>query len=441
MFVDRVEIEVIAGDGGRGAATFRHEKYVPLGGPNGGDGGRGGSVILQVDPHLTTLLDFRYRRTYRAPRGEDGQSKDMFGRNGADLILKAPAGTLVYDADAGDLLGDLTRPGERLVAAAGGRGGRGNSHFASSTHQAPKFAEKGEPGERRRIRLDLKLLADVGVIGYPNVGKSSLVAAISAARPKIADYPFTTLTPNLGLVSAGALRSFVIADIPGLVENASEGCGLGHQFLRHIERTRLLVHVLDLSPTTGREPTQDFKIVNRELERYHVEPESHLNNLLNLPQVVALNKIDVADDKLVRHTQKTLSDGGYQVFPISATTHQGLSALVYYLMDYLESHPYLQPVADHLYLTVKDLPKRNLKDWSAVMEGRHRFRVSGDGIEKVVVMTDLDNREALSRLHRLFEKSGINRKLKELGAADGDTVVIREIEFEYYDENSHTLEL
>ncbi|MCL5283367.1 MAG: GTPase ObgE [Armatimonadetes bacterium] len=435
-----MEIEVIAGNGGRGAATFRHEKYVPWGGPNGGDGGRGGSVILQVDPHLTTLLDFRYHRTYRGTRGGDGHSKDMFGRNGADLILKAPCGTLVYDVDTGNLLGDLTDPDERLVLAAGGRGGRGNTHFVSSTHQAPKFAEKGEPGEIRRIRLDLKLLADVGVIGYPNVGKSSLVAAISAARPKIADYPFTTLTPNLGLVSVGPLRSFVIADIPGLVENASEGCGLGHQFLRHIERTRLLVHVLDLSPTTGRESIQDFKIVNRELERYQSEPATHLNNLAGLPQVVALNKIDVAEDDRVRSIQKRLSDDGFQVFPISATTHQGLIALVYYLMDYLDDHPYIQPAADHVYLTVKDLPKRNLKDWSAAIEDRHRFRVSGQGIEKVVMMTDLDNREALSRLHRLFEKSGINRKLKDLGALDGDTVVIRDIEFEYYDENSDALE-
>src|SRR5262245_16428476 len=271
MFVDQGEIEVKAGDGGNGAVTFRKEKFVPRGGPSGGDGGRGGGIVLEVDPHLSTLLDFRYKRHYKAERGGDGRSKDMYGKDSADLVLKVPPGTAAYDRDSGVLVADLIELGSRAMVAKGGVGGRGNAHFASSIQQAPKFAEKGEPGEERWLRLELKLLADVGLLGFPSVGKSTLIAAVSAARPKIAEYPFTTLVPNLGVVYMEPGKSFVMADLPGLIEGAHEGAGLGHQFLRHVERTRVLVHMLDISGMTGRDPLEDFRVINRELELYSPE--------------------------------------------------------------------------------------------------------------------------------------------------------------------------
>jgi GTP-binding protein len=315
MFVDEVEIEAQAGGGGNGSATFRTEKHVPRGGPNGGDGGRGGSVRMVVDPNLTTLLDFRYRHRYRAERGGDGGSKDMFGKNGADLVLKAPLGTVVTDVETGAVVADLSTPESVAVIARGGIGGRGNTHFVTSVHQAPKFAENGEPGERRQLRLELKLLADVGLLGYPNVGKSTLIAAVSAARPKIADYPFTTLVPNLGVVYVEAERSFVMADIPGLIEGAHQGQGLGHQFLRHVERTRLLIHLVDVSGMTGREPLRDFDVLNRELAL-------HSEKLASLPQIVALNKIDVATDPdAVAAIRQELEGRGFSVHTISAATH------------------------------------------------------------------------------------------------------------------------
>ena len=289
MFVDEVEIEVQAGNGGNGMATFRTEKFVPNGGPNGGDGGHGGSVVFKVDNNMTTLLDFRFRHLYKAVRGGDGQSKDMFGKNGGNLTLKVPLGTVVTDLETGEQIADLNTPDAKVTIARGGVGGRGNAHFATSIHQAPKFAEKGEPGEYKRLKLELRLLADVGLLGFPNVGKSTLISAVSAAKPKIANYPFTTLVPNLGVVRVEAERNFVMADIPGIIEGAHEGVGLGHQFLRHVSRSRLLIHLLDVSGMTGREPLQDFDILNRELELYDV-------HLAELPQIVALNKIDAIQD-------------------------------------------------------------------------------------------------------------------------------------------------
>src|SRR5579871_3421159 len=330
-FVDHVEIEVQAGDGGNGAVTFRKEKYVPHGGPNGGDGGRGGSVVLEVDPHLSTLLDFRYQRHYKAPRGGDGAAKDMFGKDGADLVLKVPPGTVVYDREADALLADLTALDARTVIAKGGVGGRGNAHFATSVRQAPKFGEKGEPGEHRDLRIELKLLADVGLLGYPSVGKSTLIAAVSAAKPKIADYPFTTLIPNLGVVYMEPHKSFVMADLPGLIEGAHEGVGLGHQFLRHVERTRLLVHVLDVSGMSGRDPLEDFRVINRELALYS-------ERIARLPQVVALNKMDVVTDtSAVDRLEEVLRAEGHEVFRISAVTREGLEPLLYHVWHRLEA--------------------------------------------------------------------------------------------------------
>ncbi len=321
MFVDEVEIHVRAGDGGRGCVSFRREKFVPRGGPNGGDGGRGGSVILEADEGLGTLLDFRYRRHYAAPRGGHGEGSDRHGANGGDLVLRVPVGTTVRERDTGLLLGDLTADGERLEIARGGRGGRGNARFATSTHRAPRHAEPGEPGEERGLRLELRLLADVGVVGFPNAGKSTLVARLSAARPKIADYPFTTLVPTLGLVRLDAERSFVIADVPGLIPGASEGKGLGLRFLRHLERTRVLVHLLDLDPATGRDPVEDWRTIQAELRAYSPE-------LAARPQLVAANKIDL--EGAAPRLKRVVAMGRRRrllVFPLAARTGHGLAEL------------------------------------------------------------------------------------------------------------------
>ena len=321
MFVDEVEIHVRAGDGGRGCVSFRREKFVPRGGPNGGDGGRGGSVILEADEGLGTLLDFRYRRHYAAPRGGHGEGSDRHGANGGDLVLRVPVGTTVRERDTGLLLGDLTADGERLDIARGGRGGRGNARFATSTHRAPRHAEPGEPGEERGLRLELRLLADVGVVGFPNAGKSTLVARLSAARPKIADYPFTTLVPTLGLVRLDVERSFVIADVPGLIPGASEGKGLGLRFLRHLERTRVLVHLLDLDPATGRDPVEDWRTIQAELRAYSPE-------LAARPQLVAANKIDL--EGAAPRLKRVVAMGRRRrlpVFPLAARTGHGLAEL------------------------------------------------------------------------------------------------------------------
>jgi GTP-binding protein len=431
MFVDQVEIEVKAGDGGNGAVTFRREKFVPRGGPSGGDGGRGGSIVLEVDPHLSTLLDFRYQHHYKAARGGDGQSKDMFGRDGADLVLKVPPGTMVYDRDTGERLADLTAPGQRAVVAQGGAGGRGNAHFATSVQQAPKFAENGEPGEHRRLRLELKLLADVGLLGYPSVGKSTLIAAVSAARPKIADYPFTTLVPNLGVVSIEPHKSFVMADLPGLIEGAHRGVGLGHQFLRHVERTRVLVHMLDVSGMTGRDPLEDFRAINRELALYS-------EDLAALPQVVALNKMDVAADPgMVRRVESALQIEGCRVFRISAATQQGLKPLLFHLWEKLEEARAGEPppsVEPEVHIRAER--KADLRDWTAHREADGAWVVQGRGVERLVVRTDLDNEYALRRLQRALERIGLNKRLKELGVKDGDTVRIGAAEFDFEDEDA-----
>jgi GTP-binding protein len=321
VFVDEVEIHVRAGDGGRGCISFRREKYVPRGGPNGGDGGRGGSVIVEADEGLGTLLDFRYRRHYTAPRGGHGEGSDRHGASGEDLVLRVPVGTTIHEPHAGVLLGDLTANGERLEVARGGRGGRGNARFATSTNRAPRRADPGEAGEERTLRLELRLLADVGVVGFPNAGKSTLVSRLSAARPKIADYPFTTLVPTLGLVRLDEERSFVIADVPGLIPGASEGKGLGLRFLRHLERTRLLVHLLDLDPATGRDPVEDWKTIQAELREYSPE-------LAARPQLIAANKIDL--DGAAPRLKRVVAMARRRrlpVFPLAARTGQGLAEL------------------------------------------------------------------------------------------------------------------
>ena len=430
MFVDEVLIDVKAGDGGNGSVAFRKEKYVPFGGPNGGDGGKGGDVTLEADSNLSTLLDFRFQRNYEALRGIHGTSRDMHGKNAGDITLKVPIGTTATDNETGRVLVDLTKHGQRCIVARGGIGGRGNAHFATSVQQAPKFAENGEPGEAKIIKLELKLLADVGLIGYPNVGKSTLVAAISAARPKIADYPFTTLVPNLGVVRVDEERTFVVADIPGLIEGASEGVGLGHQFLRHVERTRLLCHLIDLSGTTGREPMDDYAVINRELAAYN-------EKLAHLPQVVVLNKIDVADPELVELLRAEFAEEDVPVFAISAATRSGLEPLVYYLAKTLSEMPPEPIIEDEIVRITADTMRSRHTDrrWDAHYDAStEAYVVMGKGIERLVAMTQLNNDAAVNRLHRTLEKTGIINKLRTLGAVEGDTVRIGKAEFDFFDE-------
>jgi GTP-binding protein len=321
-FIDEAKIYVKSGDGGRGCVSFRREKYVPRGGPNGGDGGEGGDVVMIARENMTSLLDHRYQQHYRAKRGEHGKGKNQHGKNAVTFFVPVPLGTVVKDADTGEVLGDLTTDEETLLVAKGGRGGKGNARFVTSVNQAPKIAEPGGEGEEKTLLLELKLLADVGIIGFPNAGKSTLISRISAARPKIADYPFTTLVPNLGVVSYDDGRTFVVADIPGLIEGAHEGAGLGIQFLRHIERTKLLVHVLDLSPITEREPIEDYETMNRELKAYSEE-------LSRKPQIVAPNKIDITESReKLKEIKKYFDDKKIKIFPISSATGDGLKELV-----------------------------------------------------------------------------------------------------------------
>jgi GTP-binding protein len=322
QFIDEVVIHVRAGDGGNGAATFRREAFVPRGGPSGGDGGDGGSVILLADEQLSTLLDLRYQQRYTAEKGTPGMSRDKYGKAGADTIVRVPVGTLVMDDESGEVLADLIEPGGRFVAAQGGKGGRGNIHFATATYQAPTEAEQGTVGQARSLRLELKLLADVGLLGYPNVGKSTFIAAVSRARPKIANYPFTTLTPNLGVVGLSGGRSFVLADIPGLIEGAAEGAGLGHRFLRHVERCRVLIHLLEVTPEEGRSPLHDFDVINQELERY--DP-----SLARRPQIVALSKADLTETReAASDLRRDLSARGIDLHVVSAVSGEGMKPLL-----------------------------------------------------------------------------------------------------------------
>ncbi len=442
MFVDEVSIHVKAGSGGDGAVSFRREKHVPRGGPDGGDGGRGGSVVMVSDLNLTTLIDFRYKRDYKAGRGENGSGNQRHGANGADIVLKVPVGTLVTDPETGEVVADFVRPEQREVVANSGMGGRGNARFATSTHQTPRFGEKGEPGEERELRLELKLLADVGLIGFPNVGKSTLIARVSAARPKIADYPFTTLVPNLGVVRVEESLSFVVADIPGLIEGAHTGAGLGHQFLRHVERTRLLVHLLDVSGLSGRDPWEDYTVVNRELRAYS-------ERLAERPQIVALNKADMPDAQgIIRELAPRLEEEGCQVFPISALTGAGVQPLLYAIWDSLQQLPLEAPPAEaevvrftgpeeegwEVELTEGDasLPGADRPSRGADARGR-TWVVRGKKVERLVAMTDMENEAGVRRLQRILDRTGVVGRLRSLGATDGDTVRIGTTEFEFID--------
>lgn len=425
QFIDRTKIMVKAGDGGHGKSAFRREKFVPKGGPSGGDGGRGADVILRVDRNMNTLLDFRYHRKFVGKNGGNGDIKNQYGKNAPACIVKVPAGTLVKDADTGEVLADLVREGDEAIIVKGGRGGRGNAKFATSANRAPTFAELGEPGESRNLLLELKLLADVGLVGYPSVGKSSIIASVSAARPEIAEYHFTTITPTLGVVSLGDAQNFVMADIPGLIEGASEGVGLGHDFLRHIERTKVIIHVLDASGMEGRDPIDDFYKINKELALYS-------EKIAKRPQVIAANKMDLpqASDNLPRIEEMAAKEG-LKVFPISAATKQGLPELMRYvyqmLQDYVEE-PEEDTSAEKVYTTSEENDddvtiKRDMSGTG--------FIVSGKAIEKLVAMTNFGNDEAIRRFQYIWRLKGIDEKLRAKGIKEGDTVYIGEMEFEY----------
>lgn len=425
MFVDYVEVQAKGGDGGAGAVAFRREKYVPRGGPAGGDGGRGGSVILQADAALRTLKDFRYQKHLRARNGQPGGSSDKTGADGEDLVVQVPVGTIVRDVDTGELIADLVAHGQRAVMARGGMGGRGNARFATAVHRTPKFAEKGEAGEERRASLELRVLADVGLIGYPNAGKSTLLSRISSARPKIADYAFTTLNPVLGVVEAGD-DSFVVADIPGLIEGAADGVGLGHEFLRHIVRTRLLVHVVDVSEFSGRDPIRDYEVIRRELALYEAGLEVK-------PEIVVANKIDMPGAPArACALAEALESKGVPVLDISALTGEGVRALLYAVSARLAQLPPAQlPI---LHGPETEEPRRytargpRLRDVSISRDG-DVFVVIGEGAERLVERTDLDNEAALNRLYGMLARAGVMDALREAGMDEGDTIRIGDTEF------------
>ena len=427
MFLDTARIYVKGGDGGHGAVSFRREKYVPAGGPDGGDGGRGGDVILEVDEGLWTLMDFKYRVHYKAENGRNGEGGNRYGRDGADLVIKVPPGTAVKDEATGEYLADLTEPGQRVVVARGGRGGRGNAQFKTPVRQAPRFAEKGEPGEERWLILELRVIADVGLVGMPNAGKSTLLSRVSAARPKIAPYPFTTLTPNLGVVSLGTGQSFVVADIPGLVEGAHAGVGLGHDFLRHVERTRVLIHVVDVSGLEGRDPVDDFRAINEELRLYRPE-------LAEKPQLVAANKLDLEEARRnLGRFQAEVESLGYRVFPISAATGEGLQELMYAAWEILKDLPRPQPVPVRADLQAARRRPAPLSEYTIRQEDGV-FVVEGEGLARLMARLDLNNEEAVRFLQKVFSDIGLNDALRAQGVRHGDIVRVAGVEFEFEDE-------
>lgn len=427
-FYDHTKIYVKAGDGGDGSAHFRREKFTPFGGPDGGDGGRGGSVYLEATSNINTLIDYRYRHHFKAGNGEAGMRQKMHGAKGEDVVLLVPCGTIVRDAETGELLADLVEDGQRVMVARGGRGGLGNTHFATATHQAPREAQKGEPGEERWITLELRLIADVGLVGYPNAGKSTLLAAVTAARPKIADYPFTTLVPNLGVVEVGDVSrgdgfGFVLADIPGLIEGAAQGVGLGHEFLRHIQRTRLLLHLVD-GAALERDPWQDFLAINKELDEY--DP-----HLASRPQVAVFNKIDVPEAQERWPTFKAMAEAaGYPVFAISAAVHQGTEELMRYTARRLQEikRQEAEQVEQMAVAPQGPVLRPQPEDAFTITKENGEFVVRGKRIERIVNMTDLENEESMDRLQVTLEKMGVTKALEEAGVQVGDVVRFGKVE-------------
>jgi GTPase len=429
MFVDQTKIYVKGGDGGNGMVAFRKEKYIPKGGPAGGDGGKGANVVFEVNEGLRTLMDFRYQRHFKAPRGEHGMSKNQHGAGAKDMIVKVPPGTVVIDAATNEVIADLVENGQQAIIAKGGRGGRGNSRFATPANPAPELSENGEPGQEREVILELKLLADVGLVGFPSVGKSTLLSVVSSARPKIAEYHFTTIVPNLGMVETEDGRSFVMADLPGLIEGASEGVGLGHQFLRHIERTRVIVHVIDMAAMEGRDPYEDYLTINKELEEYNLR-------LTERPQIIVANKMDMpeAEENLQKFKERLEED--FPIFPISALSRKGLRELLYAIADKIEETPEFPLDHEEEETGVNRVLYKHEADPEAFYITREpdgSFVIQGEKVEKLFKMTNFQTEESVRRFARQLRGLGVDEALRAKGAKDGDTVKLLDFEFEFVD--------
>ncbi len=421
MFVDIAKIKIKAGNGGDGAVAFHREKYVASGGPDGGDGGKGGDIIFVVDDNLATLADFRYKRKYAAKNGLPGGGDRKHGKNGEDLEIRVPRGTIIREQNSGAVMADMSKT-ERFVAAKGGKGGWGNMHFATPTRQAPRFAKPGVPGEEWEVSLELKLLADVGLIGYPSVGKSSLISVVSQAKPKIADYHFTTLSPNLGVVYMGEGNSFVIADIPGLIDGASDGVGLGHEFLRHIERCRLLIHIVDVSGFEGRDPKEDFENINKELKKFNPE-------LADKPQIVAGNKIDMAEPEQIDDFKNWIEAKGLEYHSICAPISEGTQELMNAAWNKLQTLPPIREYETEE-IPVESLVKKD-SNFKITQPEKGYFVVEAAWFPRVLKGVDTEDYESLQYMQRVLEKSGIFDALRERGIQEGDTVNVYDVEFEY----------
>ncbi|MCP3773978.1 GTPase ObgE [Paenibacillus sp. MZ04-78.2] len=432
MFVDKAKIYVKGGDGGDGLVAFRREKYVPEGGPAGGDGGDGGDVIFRVDEGLRTLVDFRYQKHFKAQRGEKGRNKSQHGANADDMIVRVPPGTVVIDDDTQEIIADLTRHGQQVVIAKGGRGGRGNTRFATSNNTAPEIAENGEEGVERWVVLELKVMADVGLVGFPSVGKSTLLSVVSGAKPKIGAYHFTTLTPNLGVVEVGDGRSFVMADLPGLIEGAHEGVGLGHEFLRHVERTRIIVHVVDMAATEGRDPFEDWVKINDELKLYNAKMEER-------PQIVAANKMDMpgAEEQLAEFKRRLAEIGKeLDIYPVSALSRTGVQELLYKVADKLETIPEMPMVEELVELSERKVYRLEAEEGQdfTIRRENEVFVIDSPSIEKLIKRTNFSTHESVMRFARILRKKGVDKALRERGAKDGQTIRIGDFEFEFVEQ-------
>ena len=429
MYADRAKIIIRSGKGGDGHVSFRREKYVPDGGPDGGDGGRGGDVIFQVDEGLNTLIDYRHRRKFSATNGEEGGKRRCHGSDGEDIVLRVPAGTIIKEAQSGQVIADMSGDNKRQIVLKGGRGGNGNMHYATSTMQAPKYAQPGQDAKELEVILELKVIADVGLVGFPNVGKSTLLSRVTNATPKIANYHFTTLSPNLGVVDLDGGRGFVIADIPGLIEGASEGVGLGHEFLRHIERTKVMIHLVDAASTEGRDPVEDVYKINAELAAYNADLEKR-------PQVIAANKIDAIYEEgedPVQKLKEEFEPKGIRVFPISAVSGQGLKELLYYVRELLDRLPDTPVVYEQEYFPEEHMADNNLPYTVTVSEeDEHVFLVEGPKIEKMLGYTNLESEKGFRFFQNFLKDTGILKELESLGIQDGDTVKMYGLQFDYY---------